>query len=1720
MTPVYFDIVSRIVGLEAAAAEVVGKAARAGEQAGTGFADAFKRKVLGDSAAVTASMTTQVNAATSALETASVRVVKAKDAEADAAGRARVAETRLAEARQKYATDSAKYIVAEEKLERAKRATIAATNDVTTALAAEQRAQDALTARREQATASAGTLGLALKTAAVTGVGALGVAMGDAVKQAANFQETQTRLVTTAGESKDALAAVSRGVLDLAGQTGYSAAELSKAMYTVESASFHGVDGLTVIKAAAQGAAQEGAPLHDVVDALTTSLKDFQLPASAAADQVSQMIAAVSHGKTTFADFSASIGSVEEAAHQAHIPMSDLYADVATMTLHGISADRATQNLNRALTTLQKPSESMRQALANVGISAQDLSGKLSAEGLSGTMNDISQAIIGHLGPDHKVLVDAFNQDKLAAEDAGRAFAVMPKNLRDIATSFHDGSMTVGDYHKALKELAPEQANLLDHWAALDKKATGLNATLTSAKNTDLTYNQMLIAAMGNQETARVAGNLVGGDEGDTGGRVGGNFADVQAARRDVDAAHAEGPGNVKGWAEVQGNFNQKLAETKASIGATAIAIGTDLLPAATRMLDWLREGASWLQTHKRLGDDLIMTIGGIAAGWAAWKVASGTFALIKTGVEGITTDARLAGAGFSAISDGASAAASLTRDYWNWTGQFRVQAAKDCAATKISAVTEAAESAAAWAAQGARSAGAWTLMRAQAIRAFVATKAGAAAAAVETAGLWVAQNARVVASFVAVEGAVIATTVAQKGAAAAAWLLDAAMDANPVGLVVAGLTAVVAAVVYAWNHFTWFRDGVKEVWHVIWDDVIHPIVGYIVDYYRTWVEIAVWAYEKGIKPAMDGIGAVTTWLHDTVIKPVVELIKTEVRAWAEVYVWLHEHVIAPTGQKIGDALGLVKDAFKNTVDWIGDQWGRVEKIVGTPAVAIIDLVYNDGIVRLWNGIADVFHLGHLNAVDTSKIPHYALGGVHGVMSGWSPGVDDRLVAVGGGEAIMRPEWTRAVGPDYVHAANAAARAGGVSGVRQFLSGVPHFDSGGIVGDIVGWAKNVVGDAIDVATFTARMFTDPEGAVRALFTPVIDRALHAPDGGSDGGTSPWRDMLIGIPGQLVEAVIGQAKSWLSTGRSTSSTGGGGGVPFTGSPDVDGWIAQAIRIAGVGAGWAPGLKTIIGRESGGNPNAVNLWDSNAAAGHPSKGLMQTIDTTFERYRSKSLPDNPFDPVADLVAAIGYLRDVYQVSDDGANLAARVQQADPSRPPHGYATGGIVPGVTTMQKAVSGPEIALQQVREHAATMYAWGGSDLATGVDCSGLVSAAIQIAEGITNPTARLGNTTSMLAGQWPHVVAGASPADVFAIGANADHIAATILGTSIEARQSGERIRYGTDAVGAFDPQFTAQFHLDPTVFNPPYTARPTGSGTKTPQEKAQAYTDGARKALAAAKASDDAAAKHDQAAADYEAKATHAQQLADHAQGTARDKHLAAARDYEAKAKAAHDAADKARQAAAAHRAKAADDQQKAQQGTSQPATTGSELSPRGAASHSASTTGGLLTFEQLGERAGGLAAGAFLETFGLKDTLLADPNTSPLLKIAGQLGSLQLQGRPVFVNPLAPPQATAIPQQLKVTDPGELSGELPATHDGGGLIPPGLSIVNNKTGAAELAVLSPQQGKLAPAEQPRVAPDLGRSAPLLTIEHWHQHSDGGQADARAIVRELNVYSGALAR
>jgi soluble lytic murein transglycosylase-like protein len=95
--------------------------------------------------------------------------------------------------------------------------------------------------------------------------------------------------------------------------------------------------------------------------------------------------------------------------------------------------------------------------------------------------------------------------------------------------------------------------------------------------------------------------------------------------------------------------------------------------------------------------------------------------------------------------------------------------------------------------------------------------------------------------------------------------------------------------------------------------------------------------------------------------------------------------------------------------------------------------------------------------------------------------------------------------------------------------------------------------------------------------------------------------------------------------------------------LDSWITQALQILDLPQNLAPGVKRIIMAESGGNPRAINLTDSNARRGTPSQGLMQTIPSTFRHYVAPEVANRPItDPVANITAGINYMVENYGIN----------------------------------------------------------------------------------------------------------------------------------------------------------------------------------------------------------------------------------------------------------------------------------------------------------------------------------------------------------------------------------------------------------------------------------------------------------------------------------------------
>ncbi|MED4610347.1 transglycosylase SLT domain-containing protein [Bacillus subtilis] len=118
-------------------------------------------------------------------------------------------------------------------------------------------------------------------------------------------------------------------------------------------------------------------------------------------------------------------------------------------------------------------------------------------------------------------------------------------------------------------------------------------------------------------------------------------------------------------------------------------------------------------------------------------------------------------------------------------------------------------------------------------------------------------------------------------------------------------------------------------------------------------------------------------------------------------------------------------------------------------------------------------------------------------------------------------------------------------------------------------------------------------------------------------------------------------------------------------NVKQWLMAAMMATKTPLSWLSGLMTIAQYESGGNPNSINLWDSNAKAGNPSQGLMQTVPTTFNAHKAPGM-GNIRNPIHNAAAAIGYIKSRYGSIDNVPGIKSLKRGG----PYVGYANGGLI------------------------------------------------------------------------------------------------------------------------------------------------------------------------------------------------------------------------------------------------------------------------------------------------------------------------------------------------------------------------------------------------------------------------------------------------------------------
>lgn len=399
--------------------------------------------------------------------------------------------------------------------------------------------------------------------------------------------------------------------------------------------------------------------------------------------------------------------------------------------------------------------------------------------------------------------------------------------------------------------------------------------------------------------------------------------------------------------------------------------------------------------------------------------------------------------------------------------------------------------------------------------------------------------------------------------------------------------TAVADAKKFAAN----IINGVKAIWTwltgTFGPDILRFFTATIPGYWNTAVTDA----GKFAANVINGVKKVWTWLSGTFGPDVEKFFTTTLPGW-----------------------------FNTAVGAVGRFWNRLEQTVSKP----VKWVLRNVVDPLFGAIDDV-----TNFVGMGKpLPANLASG--GKLAGYGGG-DVIPALLEPGEAVVDKDTTRRYAALFKMMGVPGFAAGGQPGGRGGALGAQNPTGGnvlgGILGDIGSFFKGLVFGGLDLAKIGLDLaHGDSGGAERALLSLLGVS-------GSGGAAGQISKVLLALPGTLATDVmkylVGPVEKWV-TGQQSSPVGNiGSGVKRWTS-----LVLQALKMEGLPSGDLGLVLRQITSESGGNPNAINLTDINAQQGDPSRGLLQTIMTTFQAYHWPGTSGNIYDPLANIAAALNY------------------------------------------------------------------------------------------------------------------------------------------------------------------------------------------------------------------------------------------------------------------------------------------------------------------------------------------------------------------------------------------------------------------------------------------------------------------------------------------------------
>ena len=159
------------------------------------------------------------------------------------------------------------------------------------------------------------------------------------------------------------------------------------------------------------------------------------------------------------------------------------------------------------------------------------------------------------------------------------------------------------------KKMGPAGLVLIDHLKKAASNTTAFQQVLAKLPPAQQTYVGALASMVGGTKSMQAALELTGD-----------HMKDFQDNVDVINQKVKNGGTTIEGWADVQKNFNQKVAEAKGTLEALGITIGQKLLPYVGRAVGDFTSLVGWFERHKTVSKELGIALLAITGALTAYK--------------------------------------------------------------------------------------------------------------------------------------------------------------------------------------------------------------------------------------------------------------------------------------------------------------------------------------------------------------------------------------------------------------------------------------------------------------------------------------------------------------------------------------------------------------------------------------------------------------------------------------------------------------------------------------------------------------------------------------------------------------------------------------------------------------------------------------------------------------------------------------------------------------------------------------------------------------------------------------------------------------------------------------------------------------------------------------------------------------------------------------------